>query len=425
MKRLLQITVFLLVLTAIVSPVFSAMTAGKPPDFILRSAVRPNSGIWVGQQVLLYIDVLGRNGWAQIPKMPDIEVSGAILVSFESQATRLNENIDGESYSGQRYELFLFPQRTGRITLPRQTVEIQLKQWARQTEIKIVKGEIPSVHFNAQMVPGAENTRGMVSTTRLTANQTWVPDVTKVAVGDAVKREIHLEADSVSGMTFTPMVFPVSDVVDIYPRVPEVKDVYDRGSLSGQRTESVTYLFKKAGSVELPAVTLTWWDLQNKKIQETVLPSRVIEIAPAITGNGDISAVSASGYLHAVFITVLIVLIIFAAGLRKPLRAQWAAWSDKRQESERNCFRRFAKAARSGQPVNTFNALMRWLDRIEPRARSSQLRLFLSIYADEQTIEEAERLCRFLADGSQSHWQGRKLVEGFCPGTTKLDGTAA
>jgi BatD DUF11 like domain len=97
---------------------------------VLRAAIEPKADIWVGQQVRLLIDVLARDGWAQIHKFHPFEVPGASVLRVESQGTRLTDTISGATWTGQHYEWLVFPQRAGAITIPPIVVDVETKDLA-------------------------------------------------------------------------------------------------------------------------------------------------------------------------------------------------------------------------------------------------------------------------------------------------------
>ena len=99
---------------------------------VLRASIEPKAGIWVGQQVRLLIDVLGRDGWAQIRKFHPFEVSGASVLQVESQGTRLTDTVSGATWTGQHYEWLVFPQRAGAIAIPPIVVDVETKDVATQ-----------------------------------------------------------------------------------------------------------------------------------------------------------------------------------------------------------------------------------------------------------------------------------------------------
>jgi hypothetical protein len=395
--------------------------AEEQAPFVLRASIRPHQDIWVGQRVLYQVDVLGRNGWAKIQRMPDFQVSGAILVPFESQGTRLNETIGGEAYTGQRNVLSLFPQRSGRISVPAVPVNIEITKWGAQPPKQVLQGTLPPVDFQVETPPGGEAVRGLISTERLTAEQQWAPEANSLKVGNTLKRTIRLSAEDVSAMAFTPILFSASDTIDVYPREPMVEDRYNRGTLTGRRTETVTYVFKKSGTVELPAVVVKWWDLRNKKMRETVLPPRTIEVSASDAGQNsprsqsDIFAPKPWVY----FAMILTVLVVLFGLLQNRLRLRWNAWRLEKKKSEKSFFKSFIKAARSGRPLETLNALMHWLDRIGPHNQGARLDQFLAAYSDTDGIKAADHLLRAMDPESQRPWHGRDLMKAIGKGRQK------
>jgi hypothetical protein len=343
--------------------------------------------------------------------MPVIEVSGAILVPLQSQGLRLNETIGGTAYTGQRYELSLFPQRNGRISVPSVTVDIEISKWGVQFHKQVMQGVTPPVHFIVEFPPGSENVSGLISTVQLTADQKWEPDISQIPVGGAIQRTIQLKAEDISSMAFAPVVFSGSDTVDVYAKTPIVEDQYSRGILTGRRTERVTYVFKKAGIAELPAVVVTWWDLKNEELRETVLPARGIEIAlnKAIDDEGTAKGVSNKMQWILVGI-VLIGLLSLIWFFRKGLHMHWDAWRQIQNESEKAYFQRFIKACRSGNPVNTLNALMQWLDHTYSHSGTARLDQFLEAYADSHAEKEADKLVRAVDSKILSPWNGSALI---------------
>ncbi len=154
----------------IVSWFIASECARAAEDIILRTTVTPEEA-WVGQKVVLHVDVLAKDGWAQIRKVADAEVDGVYLLRLESQGTRLSETIEGDSYTGQRYEFMLFAQRDGTLTVPSIPVDIKIRTWGADSDTRIQRMSLPLVRFAARTPPGAEGIRGLISTSKLTATQ--------------------------------------------------------------------------------------------------------------------------------------------------------------------------------------------------------------------------------------------------------------
>lgn len=268
MPRLL----FALGLCLTLAPSWSAAAEGV----ILRASIEPRADIWVGQQVRLLIDVLGRDGWAQIHKFHLFEVSGASVLQVESQGTRLTDTVSGTTWTGQHYEWLVFPQRAGAITIPPIVVDVETKDLATQAVTPVPDQKTPALVFQAALPPGATQKCGLISTTRLEVGQTLEPSTAAFKVGDALKRSVSLRAAAISGMAFEPVQYAPVSGIGIYPSAPVVQDAVDRGSLvEGRRTESVTYVFEREGNYVLPDVTVTWWDLEEKRLRQRSSPVRM------------------------------------------------------------------------------------------------------------------------------------------------------
>jgi len=172
MKRLRRYSMLRLLLALglclALAPSLSAADAGV----ILRASIEPQAGIWVGQQVRLLIDVLARDGWAQIRKFHPFEVPGASVLQVESQGTRLTDTVSGAPWTGQHYKWLVFPQRAGTIPIPPIVMDVETKDLATQEATLVPDQKTPMVVFQAGLPPGADQERGLISTTRLEAGQT-------------------------------------------------------------------------------------------------------------------------------------------------------------------------------------------------------------------------------------------------------------
>jgi hypothetical protein len=389
-------------------------SAEAAEDVILRTSTEPAEA-WVGQRVRLNIEVLGADGWAQIPDLPEIEIPGAYVMRTESQGVRLNESIGRTNYTGQRYQLSIYCQRPGTLEIPPMPVTAVLKQWGINAEETPYELTTPPTSLVCKVPPGAEGIQGLISTTRLEAEQTWSSQPDTAAPGDAVTRTISLSADDVSAMAFPPMQHPEIEGVAIYPGQPSVNDQTDRGALRGRREESVTYVFEKPGEVALPEIVLSWWDIGNQRLRRIELPGLEIavegELAPEPAVEPAVAVEEpepSRGPLIAA--TVLVIVLGLWLGLR--LGRWYQASRQARLESEPFAFRQLNTALR-GQDAHAISAsIMRWLDRLDPGPRPARLDLFLADHGDEATRASASALARCLASGDPFA-EGRQLARGL------------
>jgi hypothetical protein len=354
-------------------------------NIILRTAVTPAEA-WVGQKVVLHVDVLAKDGWARLIKVREAEVHGAYLLRLETQGTRLGETIEGAGYSGQRYEFMLFAQRDGNITVPAVPVEVEVKTWGAAGGNRIERMSLPEVMFNARTPPGAEGLHGLISTRQFTAQQNWDAEMESATVGDALKRRISLRAEDVSGMAFAPLQYGEIAGVGIYPGEPTVDDSFARGDLAGSRLETVTYVFEQAGDVKIPDVNLYWWDVDAEELQQIVLPGLSLSVGGALTALGAERGQEPQPYRHLTWLVLLAVIIVVVAtpGFGSKLAERWTVWRKSRKEREVIYFRQVRRSARSGDQRTVLRATMRWLDRINTSSQPARLDRFLTRYGESR-----------------------------------------
>lgn len=383
-------------------------------DIVLRTSTEPEEA-WVGQRVRLNIEVLGADGWAQIPDLPAVEIPGAYVMRTESQGVRLSENIARTTYTGQRYQLSVYCQRPGRLEVPPLPVTAVLRQWGVNAAETPYQLTTPAASLMCKVPAGAESIRGLISTTRLDAEQTWSSQPDTVAPGDAITRTITLSADDVSAMAFPPMQHFEIEGVACYPGQPSVNDETNRGALSGRREESVTYVFETPGEVALPEIVLSWWDIDDQRLRRIELPGLEVsvegELAPEPVVEAEAEVVETPrDPLPLVASAAALAVLGLWLGLR--LGSWYQTWRQARLESEEFAFRRVNEALRSRDPQAITASIMRWLDRLDPGTRPTRLDVFLEDLGDDATREAASSLARCLAT-SGPFTKTRELSRGL------------
>ncbi len=370
-------------------------------DVIVRSSVSPERA-WVGQRVFYEIQVLGADGWAQVPRLPRPEIAGAYVVATESQGVRINETLSGTAYTGQRYRLSVYCQRPGRLAILEQPITVVVKQWGYNAPEVSHDRTAPRVELDCRVPPGAENVRGLVSTTSLDVEQAWSSEPDTVQLGDALTRTVTRRAVDVSAMAFPPIRHPRLDGIGLYPGEPSVTDTADRGSLQGERVETVTYVFERPGEVALPGIELTWWDTDDEVLRRVELAGLELTVEGELPPEPVVDAVPPPSEtsrpslpLIGALVTLVVAAIALAPALLRRTRRAWIM----RQRSEAVVFRRALSAVRGGDPVVANAAIMRWLDRLDPGPTPARLDLFLQNHGDERARAAAEALARCLATG--------------------------
>lgn len=382
----------LVILSVCASPycLFQVGAMQAAEEVVVRVAASPENS-WLSEKVLLKVDVLARDGWAQLKTTETTEIDGGFLRRFETQGTRLNEQIDGESYTGQRYELFFFPQQSGSVELPPMDLGIEIKSWGNGGQTERKKVRTPSVNLQVRSPPGGVPAEGLISTTSFSARQSWQPQAEGVAVGDAITRTIVLEAADQLAMAFAPLDQEAlnGDLsgVGIYQSEPDVADLYSRGELIGQRTERVTYIMEQAGRVNLPALHFSWWNTKSERYETTVLAGKTLDVrgAPAGEVNAQIRIVKERDSRILQIVLILAVAVVVSGWWqRKRLAELISSLQSRWQQSEYRLFSEVREAAMDGEVGLFLRAVVRWLDSGCEDHLPARLDLFFDTYGEPE-----------------------------------------
>ncbi|MGR9093280.1 MAG: BatD family protein [Gammaproteobacteria bacterium] len=387
---------------------FVLLVAALPASALeadIRARIAHVGEAWIGQQLMLQIELLtdGQSFRGQRFRIPDI--AGALLLEDAVNTTKLSEERDGVAWQVLRYEFPLFAQRAGSLSIPSIAVAFSVTSGfgGDTREVELTTTPLP---LAVKSPAGVLDARQLVTTTAFTLDVKVLPPPEDLQVGDAVTRTITRRAVDVPGMVFAPLPLPGIDGVAAYPKSAEVDARHNRGELTGERTESVSFVFQRAGTFRLPGYELQWWDPVRASLHSESVPELMIEVAAnpafstAASGNESVDRVRELRHLVPMVIA-LIIAGALACRYRSTVHAQWQRRREARAASERFRFRAFIKACTAGDPARTYRAYYRWQPLAEIRRE---------LAANEPALESAllELQQALVAKGSR--WTGVTLA---------------
>ena len=387
-----------------------AAVPASADGLIARSSINPEQA-WIGQRVILQIDILAPDAWAKIARFDNIELAGAYVLPLKGEGIRIQETVDGTSYSGQRYELSIYPQRSGTFELKMPPLQAEVRSFGTDAQSRRENVSLPPVTFVSRVPPGAEGMRGLVSTTELKATQSWEPDISEIDVGNAISRTVSLEAAAISGMAFEPLQQEPIAGLAAYPAQASVDDRQERGTIEGRRTESITYVAERAGSYELPAIRINWWNITTGTLEEIELEGLRLSVKPA--PHGKLPGLSTQGTRGWILATAVILLLVALFLFRVPFRNWWRRIVDARANSESGYFRSLQSSVRSGRTRPIMRDLMRWIDKLGRDSKPATLEAFARTYCDPAGQQILMQLQQSLVDNEAEFAHKQELMRAL------------
>jgi hypothetical protein len=387
----------------------------------IRLEAEREGATWLGRELELSLDIWS-NGVSfgdQLFVLP--EVKGAYLLQADSSTVKLSENRGGVQWQGLRYTLLLYPQRAGRLEVP--SFEVRFSARAGYgTEPQIFNFQTPVKFIDARLPPGADTGGLLVTTSSFSMEASWTPSLPddgpgQLKVGDAITLEVRRRAQDVPGMVFAPLPEFSIDGLGVYPDPARVNDRINRGSLTGARSDLVTFICEREGDFEIPELRFQWWDPEQEVLSEKVIPARQLVVAAnsayaAGTAAGSRSAGNWLSWKSVAAAIVLLLLLVFSGqSLARFLAGRLRQRSTEWEAGEPWAFRQVQKACAAGAAVEAYNAITVWLSRFDRQRAGLTLMELAVASGDGELLSETTVFQESVAAGSTGEWSGGKLVE--------------
>ncbi|KPA21555.1 hypothetical protein shim_22620 [Shimia sp. SK013] len=278
------------------------------PPVIVRAAL-PEEPPVVGQPIVLRVTVLVPTWLPQPPQFPSMETPN-LIVRLPSRASNpVSETIEGETWSGVSRAYRLYPMVPGRFSLTQKSVGVTYADPETRAPISI---DVPlgPIVFEATVPPGAEQLDPLIVAQGLTLTQELEGNDGVLGEGDALTRTVTAKITGSSALFLPPLIAPIeTDAARAYPKEAAVSESEDRGVLSGMRLETTSYVAQFGGTLELPAISVQWFNTKTNKVETAQLNGATVEIdAPAAPREPVIS--------RRQIVVVATILAILAATLR-------------------------------------------------------------------------------------------------------------
>jgi hypothetical protein len=212
----------------------------------------------------------------------DIEDTVTQLIGSPNQYERL---IDGERFGVYEKRYVIFPQRSGPLEIPDILFRGEVTDGSSNFVFRnmntrrvtaFIEGTTIEVKERPATVPRDED---WLPVTGLTLEETWSGDINALKVGDSVVRTLTLRAEGLDGAVLPPFSPQNIDGLNLYPDPADISRTFVDGSIVGTRVETSTYVALEAGTIEVPALEIPWWDITDDSARTTTLPATRFEVA--------------------------------------------------------------------------------------------------------------------------------------------------
>jgi hypothetical protein len=403
-----------LLLALLLSP---ALLAGEPAR--VESTMNVQEKAWVGQKLILHVELMGAGQFAGTPGFAVPNVSGLVILKVPGRPVLGTRTVGGTSYTTQRHEFFVFAQRPGRWEIPAFPVRFGTKAAFNADPVEHSL-QTEAHGFEAVMPPGAENLGTLISARSLTLEEKWEPEPAdaEAEVGGAFTRTLIFTAPDVPAMAFPPLPLQKMPGLGVYPGAPEVLDTAERGAFKGKRVDTVTYVCERPGEYRVPALVFHWWNLDSEKLERIELPAVIFVVTKGAFAEGaadeEAEETGPAGLPWWLIGLGVLIACAGAAGwiFRERLNRAYRDWMAARAERESAYVERLLKACDTNDPGRTYRALIAWMNRRYAAMQAVTLSELARLDPDPDLIREARNLEAALI-GRSSGWSGTDLKKAL------------
>jgi hypothetical protein len=240
--------------------------------------------VYTQQQAIVTWRLVSRMGAPQVRFAPP-HINGVITQDLGNRSyQRTGSNGNSEWVIEQRYALF--PQQSGKITIPSQTFQAIVNE--RQQHISGFLISTPT-----EILRDTEEQQLDVIPPPSSHNKAWLPASSveifqqisglnaqsQATAGTAFTRTIRIRAKGLSAEQL-PMPDMQASNVKIYPEKPIFDNKTGSQGNIGTRDDRAAVIATQAGKLVLPAIHIAWYDINAEQWRDAELPESTLEVLP-------------------------------------------------------------------------------------------------------------------------------------------------
>lgn len=422
-----------------VSAASQAPAAGG--DVFVEASVTPGHG-YVGQQ-LSYVVKLYYAGNLTGGSLDPPQAKGAEIDSL-GQGLRYDSQRGGRLYHVVERRYSVIPQQAGVLHIP--PLQFQGEEADPNDPNRFfgattpVAASAPAQEIHVAAAPSDWGTSAWLPARQLSLTMKGLPaSGADARVGQPLNLTMDLSATGLPFEALPSLSLPPLDGATVYPDKPVTGDRQDGLWIVGRRQQAFAVIPERAGTLEIPATTLKWWNVQTDKMELATIPARQLTVLPAI-GAANVPASAASSVAPAKVVAPssgapgetfpwrwialgsvglwLLSMIIWWLQRYSRRRPEKLAATEK-PASVRQHRLAFLAAARGADTAAQAHTLLAWARAERPGIQSlGQLAQALADASQREAVEQLQQrhyggTCVGMADGSPGAMDGEQFARLF------------
>lgn len=259
--------------------------------------------VYVQEQLLFTVRLHYTINGIRNPQFTELEMPNSViqLIGSPNQYEKL---IDGVRYGVYEKRYVIFPQRSGPLEIPDILFRGEVTDGSsnfvfRNLNTRRVTAFIEGITIDVKPRPAAVQSDAMwLPVTNLRLEETWTPPLSEMQIGETVTRTVTMIADGLDGAVLPPFIGDAIPGANLYPDPATIERSFVDGSIVGTRTEIVAIVPTASGQLEIPQISVPWWNVDTDQAEVTIVPATRISVATLAGAAPAEQTVASSGDLE-------------------------------------------------------------------------------------------------------------------------------
>lgn len=246
---------------------------GNPPVIMKTevSEIEPYLQQEVILSVQLYTSVAMQNANRSIPSHPDLVIERLIDDQMHY------ETINGTQYQVLTRDYLAFPQRSGTLTIPPQSIQAMINT---STGRRLIKVQSEPLNLQVLPIPASYTGDTWLPSKNVTISTNLNKTNENPRVGDTLIWTIDISAKGALPEQIPTLDFNSTRNYKLYPKPPKFDNQKTASGVVGKQTITVEVVPTEEGKLSLPDINVTYWDTEQRAIKTATASSAPIDIAP-------------------------------------------------------------------------------------------------------------------------------------------------
>ncbi len=284
-------------------PAISFGSDRSPPlSILVREAAQPDSAS-SGEDMFMEVSVEPETAYVQQQLIFRVRIYRAVnIVDASLSAPQFNDpdiiveqlgdeqnfemQRNGRRYLVSQIDYLAFPQATGTLTLDPIMFQTRVMQQGRHRfdmfgqagAIKRIRSKALSIEIKP--IPKSA-TQPWLPLTNLQLSASWPKANPEFRVGEPVTRTLAIVADGVTAAQLPEIHTEIPPGFKQYPDQPMLQDHKDENGVTAIRQEKIALVPTRPGEYVLPAITVSWWNVQTNRQELARIAEERIQVLPA------------------------------------------------------------------------------------------------------------------------------------------------